>query len=116
MYKFNGLETLFSRLGGAGNAAAGSVKQFASLLIILWLLNLIMNLKKLNENDYRQFIDKKCRERLSIYKEEIHDRMKYDDSQELKDDLAKVELLIRLEPESSDSEEEKKDQDEDQEL
>ena len=47
------------------------------------MLNFARNLKKLNENDYREFIDKNCRERLPLYKEEIEERMKNDDSQEL---------------------------------
>jgi hypothetical protein len=65
------------------------------MMIILWMFTLANNLKKLNENDYREFVDKKCRARLCIYKEEIEERMKSEDSQVLQDDLKKVNIMSK---------------------
>ena len=56
--------------------AEGFLKNFAAMMIIVWMFNLARNLKKLNENDYREFVDKKCRDRLPMYREEIEEKMK----------------------------------------
>ena len=49
-------------------------------MTIVWMFTLARNLKKLNENDYREFVDKKCRDRLPMYREVIEERMKSSDS------------------------------------
>jgi hypothetical protein len=60
--------------------AGGFLNQLAAMMIILWMFTLARNLKKLNENDYREFVDKKCRDRIPMYREEIEAKMKTDDS------------------------------------
>ena len=70
-YKFFALNNLFDQLGGASSAAAGFVKKFGSIFLILFMVQFGIKISTMHKEKLKDFIDTNYRPKIPFYKQII---------------------------------------------
>lgn len=91
-YTFNNLTNLYSKLGGSGSAASGSLKIFATVFLIIWMVQFSKTQVDKARINHRIFIDTNYRKNLHFYKNVVEERIAQ--GQPLQEDLEKIDKML----------------------
>lgn len=93
-YVFYGLDNLMTQIGGAASAAAGFVKRFGAMFLVMFIIQFGFKISTSHKEKLKEFIDVTYRPKLPLYKKVVKTKLYFQRNNiELKKDLHNIEQL-----------------------